>query len=232
MSVKTIEKGNDLFLLKTSDGKTFKARSVIFCAGKQYRKLGVPGENRFIGKGIAFCATCDAPLYRGKSVAVVGGGNSAFTAARDLIAMAKEIHIINILNDFQADPPLINEVSNARNVQLHPGMQVKEFLGQDKLQGIRIESNDGKIRFDLLVQGVFLEIGLAPNTDAVKGLIELNGHGEIPVQRDQSTTSRVSSQQAMSPTNRKNRSWSLQGPGQGSTFRIRLRPEKYAQAGM
>lgn len=188
VSVKTIEKGNDLFLLKTSDGKTFKARSVIFCAGKQYRKLGVPGENRFIGKGIAFCATCDAPLYRGKSVAVVGGGNSAFTAARDLIAMAKEIHIINILNEFQADPPLINEVSNARNVQLHPGMQVKEFLGQDKLQGIRIESNDGKIRFDLLVQGVFLEIGLAPNTDAVKGLIELNGQGEIPVQRDQSTT--------------------------------------------
>ncbi len=187
VSVTFIEKKDGIFHLHTSDGKTFKANSVIYCAGKQYRKLGVPGENRFIGKGIAFCATCDAPLYRGKSVAVVGGGNSAFTAARDLIAVAKEIHIINILNDFQADPPLIGEVSNARNVQLHPGMQVKEFLGQDKLQGIRVESNDGKVRFDLQVQGVFLEIGLSPNTEGVKGFIELNGKGEIPVGRDQST---------------------------------------------
>lgn len=188
LSVQSVGRNDGLFELKTTDGSTFRARSVIFCAGKQYRRLEVPGENRFLGKGIGFCATCDAPLYRGKSVAVVGGGNSAFTAARDLIAFAKEIHIINILNDFQADPALITQVTGARHVNLHPGMQVKEFLGRDKLQGIRVESNDGKQRFDLPVEGAFLEIGLSPNTDSVKGFIDLNENGEIPVSRDQTTS--------------------------------------------
>ncbi|HQJ09376.1 MAG TPA: FAD-dependent oxidoreductase, partial [Deltaproteobacteria bacterium] len=184
LSVDSVAKSDGLFRVKTTDGNTFTAHSVIFCAGKQYRRLGIPGEDRFLGKGIAFCATCDAPLFRDKPVAVVGGGNSAFTAARDLIPFAREIHIINVLNDFQADPTLISEVSSARQVRFHPGMQVREFLGQDKLKGIRVESNDGKQRFDLQVDGVFLEIGLAPNTNAVKGFIELNEHGEIPVQRD------------------------------------------------
>ncbi len=187
VSVASVEKHNGIFRVKTSGGPVFTAESLIYCAGKEYRKLGVPGENRFIGKGIAFCATCDAPLFRDKRVAVIGGGNSAFTAARDLTGYAREIHVINILKEFQADPILFEEVNNARQVRLHPGMQVREFLGQDSLQGVRIESNDGKERLDLAVQGVFLEIGLIPNTTCLKGFIELNELGEIPVERDQST---------------------------------------------
>lgn len=186
-SVKTIEKRDGLFYLTTSEENTYTAHSVIYAAGKEYRRLGVPGENRFIGNGIAFCATCDAPLYHGKTVAVIGGGNSAFTAARDLIAFAKEIHIINILNYFQADPALLDEVKSSKRVKLHPGMQVKEFLGRDRLQGVRLESIDGQVRFDLAVDGAFLEIGLSPNTEAVKTLLPLNEHGEVPVGRDQST---------------------------------------------
>jgi len=187
VTVNSIRKDDHVFVLETSDGASFRAHSVIYCAGKEYRRLGVPGESRFIGKGIAFCATCDAPLFRDKTVAVVGGGNSAFSSARDLIPFAREIHIINILNDFQADPVLISEVKNARHVRLHPGMQVIEFLGAERLQGIRVEAIDGSSRFDLPVDGVFLEIGLTPNADAVKGLISLNENGEIPVGRDQST---------------------------------------------
>jgi alkyl hydroperoxide reductase subunit F len=187
VSVTAVEKNSSLFHLKTSDGKEYKAHSVIFCAGKQYRKLGAPGENRFIGKGIAFCATCDAPLYRDKPVAVVGGGNSAFTAARDLLPFAREIHMITLLTQFQADPPLISEVTGSPHVHVHKGFQVREFLGTDKLEGLRIESNDGQEHLDLQVEGVFLEIGLSPNTDAVKNLVPLNGNGEIPVERDQST---------------------------------------------
>ena len=114
---------------------------------------------------------------------MVGGGNSAFSSARDLIPFAREIHVINILNDFQADPVLISEVKNARHVRLHPGMQVIEFLGAERLQGIRVEAIDGSSRFDLPVDGVFLEIGLTPNADAVKGLISLTENGEIPVGR-------------------------------------------------
>lgn len=188
VAVNSIQQHDGEFHIRTSGDTTFRSHSVIYCAGKEYRKLGVPGENRFIGKGIAFCATCDAPLFRDKRVAVVGGGNSAFTATRDLMSYAREIHIINILEDFQADPVLIGEVEKARHVTLHPGMQVMEFIGKDRLQGVRIESNDGKERSDLAVDGVFLEIGLIPNTASLKGFIELNEMGEIPINKDQSTS--------------------------------------------
>jgi alkyl hydroperoxide reductase subunit F len=188
VAVESVTHDNGVFHIKTSDGSTFTSQSIIYCAGKEYRKLGVPGENRFIGKGVAFCATCDAPLFQDKRVAVVGGGNSAFTAARDLLSYAREIHIINILEDFQADPVLIEEVEKASHVTLHPGMQVMEFIGRDHLQGVRIESNDGKERSDLAVDGVFLEIGLIPNTASLKGFIDLNEQEEIPVNKDQSTS--------------------------------------------
>ena len=187
VKVDKVEEGERGLHVRTEDGMTYHGRCVIYCAGKEYRRLNVPGESRFIGHGIAFCATCDAPLYRDKSVAVIGGGNSAFTAARDLLHYAKEIHIINIGDDFQADPVLFEQVTQAAHVQLHPGTHVKEFLGHDHLTGVRIESKDGTSRNDLPAEGVFLEIGLVPNTKPVKGLMELNQQGEIPVKKDQST---------------------------------------------
>ena len=188
VTVTRIERGEDGdFLAHSDDGQTYRARSVIYCAGKQYRTLGVPGEARFLGQGIAFCATCDAPLYADKRVAVVGGGNSAFTAARDLLPWAREIHIINILPDFQADPVLFEEVTRHPNVHLHPSTHVRAFLGEDRLTGVRLESEDGQQRQDLAVEGVFLEIGLVPNSRPVADLLELDDQGQIPVQRDGST---------------------------------------------
>ncbi|MCU0576844.1 MAG: FAD-dependent oxidoreductase [Desulfobacterota bacterium] len=189
MKVNAVEmKNGGIFEVKTTAGASFQARSVIYCAGKEYRTLGVPGENLFLGRGIAFCATCDAPLFKDRNVAVVGGGNSAFTAARDLLGYAREIHIINILKDFQADPVLMDEVAKARHVSLHGGMQVVEFLGRDRLNGVRLVSTDNTRRMDLSVDGVFLEIGLSPNSLPVKNLVSLNKEGEIVVGRDQSTS--------------------------------------------
>lgn len=182
-----IERENGKFNVLTDDNRRFLARAVIYCSGKEYRRLGVPGEERFIGQGIGFCATCDAPLYRSRRVAVVGGGNSAFTSVRDLLNFASEIHLIHRKNEFKADEALIKEVKQAKNVFFHTPMEVREFLGVDKLTGVRLESADRKERFDLLVDGVFLEIGLTPNTNPVKELIELNVQGEVPVNRDQST---------------------------------------------
>ena len=174
------------FAVKASNDRFYRSRSVIYCTGKEYRRLGVPGEQRFQGNGIAFCATCDAPLYVDKRVAVVGGGNSAFTAARDLLHYAREIHVINILDTFQADPVLIKAVSAAKQVRLHPATYVKEFLGDEMLTGIRLESQDGKL-MDLPIDGAFLEIGLEPNTAPVRDLLPLNEQREIPVNKDQST---------------------------------------------
>jgi len=188
--VTKIEKNGQEFVLFTEDGKQFKGLSVVYCAGKEYRRLEVPGEERFMGKGIAFCATCDAPLYRGKRVAVVGGGNSAFTSARDLLGFAAEIHLVHRRSDFRADAALVQEILKAPNVTLHIPMEVQEYLGADKLTGIRLESPDGKNKLDLAVDGVFLEIGLTPNSAPLKNFIQLNPVGEVPVDRNQNTSER------------------------------------------
>ncbi|MGD0979209.1 MAG: FAD-dependent oxidoreductase [Candidatus Bathyarchaeia archaeon] len=183
-----IRKTDDRFDVLTDDDRQFRARSVIYCAGKEYDRLGVPGEEQFIGKGIGFCATCDAPLYRDKHVAVVGGGNSAFTSARDLLSFASEVHLIHRRKEFKADTALVQEVLKVKNLTVHTDTVVRSFLGQDKLTGVRLESVDGKDRLDLNVEGVFLEIGLNPNTSPLKALVELNERGEVPVGKDQSTT--------------------------------------------
>lgn len=186
-NVVKIEMTDKGFLVETNDNRQFRARSVIYCAGKEYNRLGVPGEEQFIGKGIGFCATCDAPLYKDKRVAVVGGGNSAFTSVRDLLSFASEVHLIHRRKEFKADAALVQEVLKMKNLTVHTDTLVRSFFGTDKLTGVGLESVDGKERFDLNVDGVFLEIGLNPNTDPLKTLVELNSKGEVPVGRDQST---------------------------------------------
>lgn len=187
-NVVKIESSGREFTLTMEKGAQFKAHSVVYCAGKEYKRLGVPGEEKFIGKGIGFCATCDAPLYKGKKVAVVGGGNSAFTSVRDLLGFASEIHLVHRGKDFRADPALVAEIKKAANVSLHSPMEVREYLGGDKLSGIRLQSPDGAERLDLDVDGVFLEIGLTPNSSPLKDLLQLNPFGEITVDRTQNTS--------------------------------------------
>lgn len=182
-----IARTDDGFHAVASDGRSFHARSVIWCAGKEYRRLGVPGEERFLGNGIAFCATCDAPLYVNKRVAVVGGGNSAFTAARDLLHYASEIHLITRGSSFRADPVLLKDVLGSPKVKSHPATHVVEFLGDHRLVGARIESLDGSRREELAIDGAFLEIGLIPNTHPLEGFVPLNSRREIPVDRNQAT---------------------------------------------
>lgn len=186
-SVVEVKKEDKGFVTLTDDNRKFNARSVIYCAGMEYRRMGVPGEDHLIGKGIGFCATCDAPLYVNRRIAVVGGGNSAFTAVRDLLDFASEIHLIHRRVEFTADTALVQEVLGAKKVAVHTQMIVSSFLGEERLTGIRLESTDGKDRFDLNVDGVFLEIGLSPNTKPLKGLLELNQWEEVPANKDQST---------------------------------------------
>jgi alkyl hydroperoxide reductase subunit F len=186
-NVVQLTKEENAFVVTTDDNLHFRGLTVIYCAGKEYRRLGVPNEEQFVGKGIGFCATCDAPLYKDKRVAVVGGGNSAFTAARDLLSYASEIHIVHRREEFTADATLVQEVRQAKNVTVHAPMIVRSFLGENKLTGIRLESADGKESIDLNVDGAFLEVGLTPKTDPLKGFIGLNERGEVPVNRDQST---------------------------------------------
>lgn len=184
-----IERKGEEFIVHTDDEQHYRSRSLIYCAGKRYRRLNVPGEERFIGRGVAWCATCDAPLYQDKRVAVVGGGNSAFTAVRDLLRYAKQIHLIHLSENFNADPVLVEEARAATDkIQFHLGAQVREYLGKEKLEGVRLASTEGAPLDDLAVDGVFLEIGLEPNSAAIAELVTLNDHAEIPVDRDQATS--------------------------------------------
>ncbi len=186
-TVTRVDARDGAFAVTTADGASYRASAVIYAAGARYRSLGVPGESRFLGHGISFCATCDAPLLAGKRVAIVGGGNSAFTAARDLLPFAEEIHLINILPGWQADPVLVAQVTTDRRVALHPATEVREFLGGDRLEGVRLRATDGGDRFDLAIDGAFLEIGLTPAAGPVAHLLALTSAGEIPVGRDQGT---------------------------------------------
>jgi thioredoxin-disulfide reductase len=186
--VAAVEKKEQVFHVTMEDGAIYRGNAVIYCAGKEYRRLGVPGEERFIGKGIAFCATCDAPLYRGKRVAVVGGGNSAFTAVRDLLAFASEVHLIHRRDQFSADKMLVQEVVEAQNLFLYLNTIVREVIGDRRLSALRIMSSDGATRLDLPVEGVFLEIGLTPNSAPLKGIVELTGPGEIVVDKNNATS--------------------------------------------
>lgn len=186
--VAAVERRGDVFVARVADGPEYRARAVIYCAGKQYRTLGVPGETRFLGHGIAFCATCDAPLFRGKRVVVIGGGNSAFTAARDLIPYAAEIHLVNVMPDWQADAILQSTISGNPKVRLHAATSVTEFLGERDLTGVRLASAEAGEPQELPADGVFLEIGLTPNSGPVAELAALNPQGEIVVNRDQSTS--------------------------------------------
>ncbi|MFW6115543.1 MAG: protein disulfide oxidoreductase [Chloroflexota bacterium] len=182
-----VEEAHGGFLVYTGDGREFAAQSVIYCAGKEYVRLGVPKEERFLGRGIAFCATCDAPLYGGRRVAVVGGGNSAFTAVRDLLGFASQVHLIHRRETFTADAALVEGVRGDPKLVVHTPYEVRSFVGDERLTGIEIQSlSDGETE-TLDVEGVFLEIGLSPNTGPVKGLLELSERGEVGIRADGST---------------------------------------------
>ena len=190
--VASVQRDEEHFLVRLKKGVEYRANAIIYCAGKEYRRLGIPREEQFIGKGIAFCATCDAPLYKGRRVAVVGGGNSAFTAARDLVGFASDIYLIHRRDAFTADAALVREVSKAGNVTLFTKTIVTEILGDETFEGIRLAAVDNGAGADqeLKVDGMFLEIGLIPNSAPVKATVELNERGEIPINHRNETAVR------------------------------------------
>ena len=176
-AVKEICKENGNICVKT-EKNSYLSRAVIIASGKKSKTLGATGEEEFKNKGLTYCATCDGPLFEGKKVAVVGGGNSALDAALQLVRIAKEVYVINILDKLGGDAVMREKLEEAKNVTIINGAEVTKILGQ-KMVGNIVYRKDSKEK-ELPVQGVFVEIGLIPNSDFATG-VNKNEQGEILV---------------------------------------------------
>lgn len=159
----------------------FKAKAIIISTGAREKKLGVKGEDEFKGRGVSYCAVCDAPFYRDKIVAVIGGGNSALEEANYLSNFAKKVFIIHRRSSFRAEKAVEEKVRKNNKIELILDTIVEEILGENKVTGIKIKNlktNEVKI---LEVDGVFIYIGMQPNSEFVKGKVELDSAGYIKI---------------------------------------------------
>lgn len=172
-----IGKSDNIIRVKT-DKAEYEAKTLIIASGKRSRMLNVPGELEFKNKGLTYCATCDAPLFSGKDVAVIGGGNSALDATIQLTKIAKKIYLINISDQLSGDPIMQEQVIESPKVEVFNSSQVTAVLGEKFVTGIRLKKENREIQ--LSVGGIFVEIGLIPNSDFAKGL-DLNEYKEIKV---------------------------------------------------
>ncbi|MFH1854554.1 MAG: FAD-dependent oxidoreductase [Candidatus Omnitrophota bacterium] len=175
--VKEVIKQDDIIYIRT-DKAEYRAKTVIVASGKRSKELGVPGEKEYKNKGLTYCATCDGPLFSGKDVAVIGGGNSALDAALQLMNIARRVYIINIAPQLTGDSVMKEKMENKENVTIFNNSQATAVVGEKLVTGIKVKR--GTKEETLSVQGIFVEIGLIPNSDFVKGL-EKNQRGEIKV---------------------------------------------------
>lgn len=168
--------------IETQNGEVFEAPSVILAMGAEWRKLGVPGEEALIGRGVHFCPHCDGPFYKDKSVAVVGGGNSGVEAALDLANICQHVTLLEFADHLLADQVLQEKLRALPNADIHTLAQTTEILQADgKMAGLQWKNRSTDAVQSLAVDGVFVQIGLAPRTELVKGQLTLSQRGEIVV---------------------------------------------------
>lgn len=178
---------NDLFEVELENGAILKSKSVIIATGARWRNLGVPGEQEFKNKGVAYCPHCDGPLFEGKHVAVIGGGNSGVEAAIDLAGIVKHVTLLEFMPELKADDVLQKRLYSLPNVKVLKNVQTKEITGIDNVNGITYVERDTGVEKHIELQGVFVQIGLVPNTDWLEGTVERTRFGEIIVDKHGAT---------------------------------------------
>ncbi|QJC56260.1 Alkyl hydroperoxide reductase subunit F [Polaromonas vacuolata] len=172
---------NDLIEIHLESGATLKSRSVVISTGARWRNINVPGEAEFKNKGVAYCPHCDGPLFKGKRVAVIGGGNSGVEAAIDLAGLVGHVHLVEFDTVLRADEVLQRKLRSLKNVTIHTNAQTTEIAGDSKVNALIYKNRANDDIHTLELEGVFIQIGLIPNTDWLKGTVELSKHGEIIV---------------------------------------------------
>ena len=178
-----IPAGDDgLAAVRLASGATLKAKSVILATGARWREMNVPGEKEYRGRGVAYCPHCDGPLFKGKRVAVIGGGNSGVEAAIDLAGIVAQVTLLEFDSKLRADAVLLAKLRSLPNVAIITSALTTEVGGDgERVNGLVYQDRVSGDKRRLALEGIFVQIGLLPNTDWLKGTIALSPRGEIVV---------------------------------------------------
>ena len=188
-TAKSLSKTGDEITITLENGATLKSKTVILSTGARWREMNVPGEQEYRGKGVAYCPHCDGPLYKGKRVAVIGGGNSGVEAAIDLAGIVEHVTLVEFDTKLRADAVLQKKLNSLPNVTIITNALSKEVLGANgKVTTLRYEDRANNQMHDIALEGIFVQIGLLPNTDWLKGVIDLSPRGEVIIDQKGETS--------------------------------------------
>lgn len=189
--VEKLEKTNGDFKVILKNGKSFEAKTILAAAGGRRRRLGVVGEKDLESKGMAYCSTCDAPMFAKKTVAIVGGGNAALGAVKDLSVYADKIFLLVRSENIKGDPVLFEEIEKDKKVEVLLNSEINEIFGKDFVEGVKyLDKKDG-VSKELKLDGVFVEIGSVPNSEFLGDLVKKNNYNEVVVDHGDQKTSQV-----------------------------------------
>lgn len=187
--VSGVEKLSDGFRVITQNGQSAETKTILVCSGSRHRRLGIPGEDRLDGKGVVWCSTCDAPLFGGKTVAVVGAGNAGLEAVRDSLAYATKVYLLNRTDKVRGDAVTFEEIRKNPKLEVIYWAEPREILGEQFVNGLKYLDKQSNRAKELKLDGVFIEIGSVPNAEFLGNLVQKNQYNEIVIDHKTQKTS-------------------------------------------
>jgi len=178
--VALVEKKDGVLVVKTEDGDEYKTKTVLVTTGSHRRKLGIPGAEEFDNKGLTYCASCDGPLFTGKDVVVVGGGNAGFETAAQLLAYTKSVTLLHRGPEFKATPITVEKVLKNPKMKAITNAETAEIRGDKMVNAIVYKNKEGEVT-ELPASGIFVEIGQIPTTGFIKDVVDVNEYNQIVV---------------------------------------------------
>ena len=183
-----IKKINDVFDMTTDRRNTHKSKAIILATGGEYKKLGIDGEENFIGKGVSYCPTCDGPLFNGKNIAVIGNGDHAVSGALYLADIAKNVYLVHSEKELKAEAIRVQQIKESKNVQMFPGYIAVEVVGKDLVEKLRIEEIENTASKELVVDGIFICIGEIPLVTLARAIgVGIDHKGSVTVDQNKAT---------------------------------------------
>ena len=170
----SLEQKNNVWIITLQSGEVVKSKAVIYAAGAAHKRLNVKGEEKFIGKGVSYCAICDGALYRGRTLAVIGGGDTALDDAMYLSDTAKKVYLIHRRNEFRGLEKSIFKIKSRENIEIITPANVTEIIGENRVSSIKLDNGR-----EIILDGVFIAVGMSPASDLVRNIVDLDENGYI-----------------------------------------------------